>query len=83
MEAELLAVRLRLDEHHLLGEAVGCVGLLGIAIPQIVLVERHRRELGVGADGAERDELRNVVQAGLLHQVSAHHQVLVEELARV
>ena len=52
VHAVLLAVGLGHHQHHLLGDAVGGVGLLGIAVPDVVLLERHRRELGIGADGA-------------------------------
>ena len=83
VEAVLLAVRLRLDQQHLLGQAVRRVGLLGIARPQVVFAERHRGELGIGADRADRDELLHAGQPRLLHQLGAHDQVLVEELARV
>ena len=79
----LLAVRLRLHQHHLLGEAVGGVGLLGIAVPEVVLLERHRRELRVGADGPERDQLGDAGQAALLEDVQAHHRVLEQEAPRV
>ena len=57
VEAVLLAVRLRLDEQHLLGQAIRRVGFLGVTAPQVFLAEGHRRELGVGADGADGDEL--------------------------
>ena len=53
------AIRLGLDQQHLLGQAVRRVGLLGVARPQVILVERHRGELGIGADRADRDELRD------------------------
>ena len=57
VEAVLLAVGLALDEQHLLGEAVRRVRLLRVAVPEVVLAERHRRELRVRADGADLDEL--------------------------
>ena len=47
VEAVLLAVGLRLGDHHLLGEAVGGVGFFGIAVPEVAFLERHGRELGV------------------------------------
>ena len=59
VHAVLLAVGLRLHQQHLLGDAVGRVGLLGVAVPEVVFLERHRRELRIGADGAGRDELRD------------------------
>ena len=45
IEAVLLPVGLRLHQQHLLGQAVRRVGLLRVAVPQVVLAERHRREL--------------------------------------
>ncbi len=44
VEAVLLAVRLQLHQQRLLGDTVGRVGFLGIAVPQVVLVKRHRRD---------------------------------------
>ena len=76
-------VCLALDQQHLLGEAVRGVRLLRVAAPQVFLVERHGRELRVGADGADLDELGDAGQTGLLHQLDAHDRVLVEEATRV
>ena len=53
VEAVLLPVGLRLDQQHLLGQPVWRVGLLRIAVPQVVFAERHRRELGIAADRAD------------------------------
>lgn len=50
VEAVLLPVGLGLDEQHLLRQAVGRVGLLGVAAPQVVLAERDGGELRVDAD---------------------------------
>ncbi len=82
IEAVLLAIRLRLHQQHLLGQAIGRVGLFGVAVPQVLFPERHRRELGIGADRPKGDELLDAAEPGLLDQLHAHHQVLVEELAR-
>ena len=79
VHAVLLAVGLRLDQHHLLGHAVRRVGLFGIAVPEVVFLERHRRELGVGADRAQRDQLGDAGQAALLEQLQPHHRVLEQE----
>ena len=56
VEAVLLAIGLGLDEHHLLGQSVRGVGLLMVAVPEIVLTERDGGELGVGANGSQGDE---------------------------
>ena len=79
----LFAVGLRLHEEQLLGDAVRSVGLLGIPVPQIVLAERHRCELGIGADGADGHHLLHAGQARLFQHVQAHHGVLEEEASRV
>ena len=83
VEAVLPAVGLRLHEQHLLGQPVGRVGLLGVPAPEVVLAEGHRRELGIGADGADDDELGDAGEPGLLHELHAHHHVVVEEEPRV
>ncbi len=83
VRAVLLAVRLRPDEQRLLRDAVRRVRLLRVAVPQLVLVERHRRELRVGADRAEDDRLPDTVQARLLEHVRAHDEVRVPVAARV
>ena len=83
VHAVLLAVRLRLHQHHLLGDAVGGVGLLRVAVPEIVLLERDGRELRIGADGAERDQLRDLGEAALLEQLQPHHRVLEQVAAGV
>src|SRR5207344_713071 len=76
----LIPIRLRLHEQHLLGEPVRRVGLLGIAVPQIVFLERHGRELRIGADGPNRNEFRHAGFPRFMEQVRAHHQVVVKEL---
>ena len=55
VDAVLVAVGLALDQEHFLGDAVGGVGLLGVAVPEVVFPEGDGGELGVGADGAEDD----------------------------
>ena len=77
VEAVLLAVRRGADEQRLLGDAVRSVGLLGVPVPEVLLAERHGRELRVGADGAGEHELGGAVQPRLLEHVGAHHQVRV------
>ena len=62
VQAVLLAVGLAADEHRLLRDAVRRVRLLRIAVPEVVLAERHRRVLRVGADRAGDDELPDLVQ---------------------
>ena len=81
VEAVLLPVGLQLHQQHLLGQPVRRVGLLGVAVPEVVLAERHRDVLGVGADGAHADEPLDAGQPALLDQLDAHDRVVVEELA--
>ena len=83
IESVLLPVGLGLDEHHLLGEAVGGVRLFGIAVPEIVLLEGDRGELRVGADRPEGDELVDLPQISLVEELDPHHDVLVEEGAGI
>ena len=42
-------------------------------------MERNRRELRIGADRADADELGDTGEARLFHQLHAHHEVFVEE----
>jgi nitroimidazol reductase NimA-like FMN-containing flavoprotein (pyridoxamine 5'-phosphate oxidase superfamily) len=81
VQAVLGAVRLRLHQERALRDAVRRVGLLGIAVPQLLLLERHRRVLRIGADRADQHELLHAVNARALDHLRAHHQVLVEEAA--
>ena len=83
VEAVLRPVRLRLDQQHLLGQPVGRVRLLRVAIPEVVFLEWHRGELRIGADGAHADELVDAGEPRLFHQLGAHHQVLEKERSRV
>ena len=82
LEPILLAVGLQLNEQHLLRQSVWRVRLLRIAVPQIVLPERHRGVLGIGAHGAHADEALNPTQPTFLDQLDAHDRVVVEELPR-
>ena len=76
------AVRLPLHQQHLLGDAVRGVGLLGVAVPQIALEERHRRQLRIGADRSDADELFDAAPPRVLHRQRTEHDVLEEEAAR-
>src|SRR5205823_2157952 len=77
IRAVLLAVRLRAHEQRLLRDSVRRVRLLRVAVPQLVLAERDRRELGVGTDGAEEYRLRDALHTGLLEDVRPHHEIRV------
>ena len=83
VQAVLLAVGLRADEDRLLGDAVRRVRLLRIAVPEVVLAERHGRVLRVRADGAGDDELLGRVLPRELEHVRTHDQVRVPVAARV
>ena len=82
VEAILGAVSLGLDEQHLLCQAVGGVGLLRVAFPQMFFLEGQGGDLGVGADRAHRDELFHPGFPGFVEQLDAHHQVDVEKIGR-
>ena len=64
VEAVLLAVGLALDEEHFLGEAVGGVGFLGVAVPEVVFAEGDGGEFGIAADGADGDEFLDAGAGG-------------------
>ncbi len=83
IEAVLLAVRLRLHQQHLLGQAIRRVGLLGIAVPQVFFLKWNRRELGIRTDRANSHELAHTTLPGLVHQFHTHDQVIVKEFRRV
>ena len=82
-KAVLLAVGLRAHEHRLLRDAVRRVRLLRVAVPEVVLGERHRRELRVRAHRAGHHHLADVVSPRELEDVRAHHQVRVPVPARI
>jgi len=81
VETILLAVCLRLHQHHFLCQTVGRVGLFGIANPQIVFLERNRREFGISANRANGYEFANAIFVRLVHELHAHHQVVVKEIS--
>ena len=83
VHAVLVAVGLGLDQQQLLGQPVGGVGLLRVAVPQGGLAERHRGVLGVGADRARDHHLGDPGDPAGLQQLDAHERVLVEEPARL
>src|SRR5204862_503865 len=56
IEIVLLAVRLGLDQQHLLRQPIRRVRLLRVAFPDVFLAEWHRRVLRVGADGPDGDQ---------------------------
>ena len=83
IEAVLAPVGVGQHEHHLLRQAVRGVGLLRVAVPEVVLPKRRRDELRIGADGAGRHELADPGGAALLEDVRGHHEVVVDERRRV
>ena len=83
VEPILLAIALRADEQRLLRDTVRGVRLLGVAVPEVFLPERHGGKLGVGADRARQDELVQAGDPGLLEHVDAHGQVGVPVAPRV
>ncbi len=83
IEAKLGSVGLGLDEEHLLRESVGGISLFRITVPKVRLGERYGRELRIGTDGSERDELGNVKLTRVLHELESHDGVVVEEPPRI
>ena len=77
VEAVLLAIRLRTDEQCLLRDTVGRVGLLRVSIPEGLLTEWDWRELRIRADRPDHHDLLGRVDARLLEDVDAHHEVRV------
>jgi len=74
--AVLVLVDLCVDQVRLLGDPVRGVGLLGIAVPQIVLGEGNRRELRIGADRADEHGLVDPFRVpGGFDHMGAHQQV--------
>ena len=76
----LPTIGLTLDEQRLLGDAVGRIGLPGYPL--------HRSSswngtavFRVRTDGPYGQEPSHAAQSGMLHQLHAHHEILVEELS--
>ena len=83
IEVVLAAIRVAEDEQHLLGQPVGRVRLLRVAVPDVLLLERDRCELRIGADRAGRDQLLRAQLPAGLEDVQPHRQVVVGERTRV
>src|SRR5262249_48689363 len=81
VEAVLRPVGLELHHEQLLGQAVGGVRLLGVAIPQGRFLERHRCKLRVGADRSYLEVLEDAELPAGFDELAAHDQVLIEETA--
>src|SRR5439155_20468467 len=79
VETVLRAVRLSLDQQHLLCEPVRRVGLLRVPVPKVFLAKRDGGELRIRADRPDGDELRDAVLPRLLHKFDPHDRVVVKE----
>ena len=75
----MATVGVREHDEHLLGEAVRGVGILGIARPEIGLLERNGQDLRVRANGVGGHELLDAGSPRLLEDVQAHGQVVVHQ----
>ena len=71
----LLPVRLRVNEHRFLGNAVRSIRLFGEAGPEVVLFERDLGELRVRADRSQQDRLGHLSLPSLLEEERPHEQV--------
>ena len=80
--AVLVPVGLELGQLGELGHAVRGVRLLGVALPQRVLVERHRGELRVRADRADHHRLGDAEPPGGVEHVGPHQQVVEVQVRR-
>src|SRR5262249_13048383 len=78
----LLAVGLELNQEHLLRQPIGSVGLLRVAVPQILLLKRHRRVLRIGTDRACTHKLLHTTASCFLDDLDAHHSIVIERLPR-
>src|SRR5262245_4532048 len=83
IKAIFLAIGLRLDEEHLLGQAIWGVGFFRIAIPQLLLAKGDRCEFGIRTYGASHDEFLYAKASGLLDKLNPHDGVVVKELPGV
>src|SRR5215471_15529381 len=83
IKAVLLTIGLRLDQHHLLREAIRCVGFLRITVPQILFLKRHRRKLWIRAYRSGGHKFLHALQTRLLDELRTHHQILVKKPAGV
>ncbi len=83
VEAVLLAVRLRLHQHHLLGKTVRRVGLFRISVPQFFFSKWNRRVLRIRADRAQRNEFLHAALASFFDQLDPHDQIVVEVAPRI
>ena len=80
--AVLRPVGLDLDELGQLGDAVGGVGLLGVALPERVLVNGTGVNFGYEQIVPDHHRLRRARQPGLVEDVGAHEQVVEVEVGR-
>ncbi len=83
VEPVLRPIRLCLDEHHLFRQAIRSVCLLRVAVPQLLLLERHRGKLGISANRSYCDELFNAELSGIFHHLNSHDGVVVKKTSRI
>ena len=79
----LLAVRLALDEQHLLSNPVRGVRFFRIAEPKIIFPKRDRRQLRISAYRTRDDSLLYAEATRVLDKLDTHNCVLVEKLSRL
>ena len=72
-------IGLALHQQHLFRQAIGRVGLFGIAEPKVVFAERDGRVFGIAADGANADEFVDAGAPRVFQQQRAHHDVVIKE----
>src|SRR3989441_10259783 len=79
MEAVLLTIGLQLHQEHLLGQTIGSVRFLRVAVPELHFPERDRGEFGIRANCADANHLFDSKPASILDELDAHHRIIVEE----
>jgi hypothetical protein len=62
-------------------QTVRGIGFFGVAVPEVFLFKRNGGELGIGADSANRHKLFDALKPGLVNELHAHHQIVVEKFA--
>src|SRR3990167_3037223 len=77
----LLPVCLCLNKKHLLCQTIRGISLFRIAIPEVVLLKRHRGEFRICTDCPDGNELIYTCQPGLMHKLYPHHKIIVEEFS--
>ena len=77
----MLAIGLRLYQHHLLGKAIRSIGLFGITIPNGIFFEGHRCEFGIGTYSTCGNKLAHAMLIGMVHEFHTHDHIVVKKFS--